>query len=124
MELSSYEYSHTRIRTAYSRGFTRKIQYDTITASGGITPQTTGDNGHGGRHNFLDIRQINTQYDTMVYSRRQNQRDIYQPYRHGNCRRLFFLHPESSAGTRRNSRQPPKRTISTIINTHKFCKSP
>lgn len=26
--------------------------YDTITASGGITPQTTGDNGHGGRHNF------------------------------------------------------------------------
>ena len=98
--------------------------YDTITASGGITPQTTGDNGHGGRHNFLDIRQINTQYDTMVYSRRQNQRDIYQPYRHGDCRRLFFLHPESSAGTRRNSRQPPKRTISTIINTHKFCKSP
>lgn len=91
-----------------------------ITASGGITPQTTGDNGHGGRHNFLDIRQINTQYDTMVYSRRQNQRDIYQPYRHGDCRRLFFLHPESSAGTRRNSRQPPKRTISTIINTHEF----
>lgn len=68
--------------------------YDTITASGGITPQTTGDNGHGGRHNFLDIRQINTQYDTMVYSRRQNQRDIYQPYRHGDCRRLFFLHPK------------------------------